>query len=76
MRLSEEMGVPPENILYVGDSRLSDVTGSKNAGMHAAWVNRPGERGASDWASTQRDLAEPDVEVLRLDELLPFLEIA
>lgn len=75
--LSEQIGVAPENILYVGDSRLADVTGSKNAGMHAAWVNR-GTRnlGASDWASTTRNLAEPDVEVLRLDGLLDFLNLA
>ncbi|HWC30164.1 MAG TPA: HAD family hydrolase [Dehalococcoidia bacterium] len=76
-RLSEEMGVAPENILYVGDSRLADVTGSKNAGMHAAWVNRgANNKGASDWASTQRSLTEPDVEVSRLDGLLEFLNLA
>jgi FMN phosphatase YigB (HAD superfamily) len=71
------MGVPPENILYVGDSRLADVTGSKNAGMHAAWVNRgSNNKGASDWASTQRNLLEPDVEVSRLDGVIDFLGLA
>jgi HAD superfamily hydrolase (TIGR01549 family) len=76
-RLSEEMGVAPENILYVGDSKLADVTGSKNAGMKSAWVNRGSDsKGASDWANTRRDLAEPDVEVTRLDALLDFLELA
>jgi HAD superfamily hydrolase (TIGR01549 family) len=75
-RLSEQMGVAPANILYVGDSRLADVTGSKNAGMHAAWINRgPPNKGASDWASTQRSLAEPDIEVSRLDGLLDFLDL-
>jgi 2-haloalkanoic acid dehalogenase type II len=76
-RLCEAMGVPPENILYVGDSRLADVTGSKNAGMHAAWVNRgSNNKGASDWASTQRNLLEPDVEVSRLDGVIDFLGLA
>jgi 2-haloalkanoic acid dehalogenase type II len=71
--LSERMGVAPESILYVGDSRLADVTGSKNAGMHAAWVNRDSEKGASDWAATKRDLAEPDHEVTSLDGLIEAL---
>ena len=75
-RLSEELGVAPEGILYVGDSRLADVTGSKNAGMHAAWVNRgANEKGASDWAGTRRELTAPDVEVAGLDGLLDFLDL-
>ena len=40
-RLSEQLALPPERILYVGDSRLADVAGAKNAGMRAAWVQRP-----------------------------------
>jgi HAD superfamily hydrolase (TIGR01549 family) len=75
-RLSEEMGVAPEHILYVGDSRLADVTGSKNAGMHAAWVNRSSVNPSPFEASRQRDLPEPDVEVASLDGLLSFLNIA
>lgn len=74
--LSERMGVAPERILYVGDSLLADVTGSRNAGMHAAWINRgSNERGASDWASTKRDLAEPHYVVERLDALVEALEL-
>ena len=72
--LSERMGVAPENILYVGDSKLADVTGSKNAGMHAAWVNRS-TQGASNWASTRNDLSEPDYEVSRLDGLIEALDL-
>jgi HAD superfamily hydrolase (TIGR01549 family) len=72
--LSERMGVAPENILYVGDSLLADVTGSKNAGMHAAWINRGSDsKGASDWASTRRNLTEPDHEVTSLDGLIQAL---
>ena len=74
--LSERMGVAPEGILYVGDSMLADVTGSKNAGMHAAWINRGAdESGASDWASTKRDLARPDYELKRLDGLIDALDL-
>lgn len=74
--LSERIGVAPERILYVGDSLLADVTGSRNAGMRAAWVNRgANSKGASDWASTKRDLAEPHYEVERLDGLMEALEL-
>jgi len=74
--LSERMGVAPECILYVGDSLLADVTGSRNAGMKAAWINRgSNEKGASDWANTKRDLAEPHYEVERLDALINALEL-
>jgi HAD superfamily hydrolase (TIGR01549 family) len=74
--LSARMGVAPERILYVGDSLLADVTGSRNAGMRAAWINRGADsKGASDWASTKRDLAEPHYEVNRLDELLEAIEL-
>jgi 2-haloalkanoic acid dehalogenase type II len=71
--LSERMGVAPENILYVGDSLLADVTGSKNAGMRAAWVNRGGRN--ADWTGTRRDLAQPDFELAALDGLLDVLDL-
>jgi 2-haloalkanoic acid dehalogenase type II len=76
-RLSEAVGVAPENVLYVGDSRVADVTGSKNAGMHAAWVNRGSDnKGASNWAGPQRSTVEPDLEVSRLDGVLDYLGLA
>jgi hypothetical protein len=44
--------------------------------MKAAWINRgSNEKGASDWASTKRDLAEPHYEVERLDALIGALEL-
>jgi 2-haloalkanoic acid dehalogenase type II len=74
--LSERLGVAPEKILYVGDSLLADVTGSKNAGMQAAWVNRGTDmKGASDWASTRRNLTAPDHEVASLDGLIETLAL-
>lgn len=35
--LSQELGVKPEEILYVGNSHKYDVEGARNAGMKAAW---------------------------------------
>jgi 2-haloalkanoic acid dehalogenase type II len=47
-QLSNAMGLAPENILYVGDSRFADITGAKNAGLHAAWINRRGANSGED----------------------------
>jgi HAD superfamily hydrolase (TIGR01549 family) len=73
--LSERIGVAPENILYVGDSMVADVTGSRNAGMQSAWVNRGADLRAGNWAGIKRDVAEPHYEVERLDALFEALEL-
>jgi 2-haloalkanoic acid dehalogenase type II len=69
-RLSESMGLEPQQILYVGDSRLADVTGARNAGMKAAWVNR---KRNTEWSASGRTLLEPDYEVQSLDNLIDVL---
>jgi putative hydrolase of the HAD superfamily len=41
------MAVPPEKILYVGNSHPYDVIGAKRAGMKTAWIRSflsPGSR--------------------------------
>lgn len=40
-KMSELLGLPPEQILYVGNSHKYDVMGSKNAGMKSAWIVQP-----------------------------------
>lgn len=35
--MAEQLGVKPEEILYVGNSHKYDVEGARNAGMKAAW---------------------------------------
>lgn len=37
-KLQEELKVPAENILYVGNNHTYDVIGPKKAGMKAAWI--------------------------------------
>lgn len=39
--LSKELGIAPENILYIGNSHKYDVVGSKNAGLKSAWFVSP-----------------------------------
>ena len=80
-KLSEGIGVPRERILYVGDSMLADVTGSKNAGLQAAWVNRKGKppleqmaaKASGEASQPRRDLREPDIEIESLDALVDML---
>ncbi len=47
---AEQLGVPPAQILHVGDDPHLDVHGAREAGMQVAWINRerrpwPGELG-------------------------------
>jgi putative hydrolase of the HAD superfamily len=35
------MSLPPEKILYVGNSRSYDVAGANRAGMKTAWIKSP-----------------------------------
>jgi len=39
--LAADMGLQPEKILYVGNSRKYDVTGAAGAGMKTAWIKSP-----------------------------------
>ena len=63
----EELGLPAEACLYVGDTQLDDVYGAKNVGMRSAWLNRRG-------ASLDPGLPSPDYEVNDLNGLLKILD--
>jgi putative hydrolase of the HAD superfamily len=48
---AERLGVPPEQILHVGDDPAMDMAGARDAGLRTAWINRdsqpwPDELGA------------------------------
>jgi FMN phosphatase YigB (HAD superfamily) len=38
VKIAEQMNLPPEKILYVGNSVSYDVAGAANAGMKTAWI--------------------------------------
>jgi FMN hydrolase / 5-amino-6-(5-phospho-D-ribitylamino)uracil phosphatase len=38
--LAEMAGVPPEEVMHIGDDPLADVVGARQAGMQAVWINR------------------------------------
>jgi FMN hydrolase / 5-amino-6-(5-phospho-D-ribitylamino)uracil phosphatase len=59
--------VSVQSILHVGDDATLDVLGALNAGMQAAWLNRPGERWPHD--------LEPHITVANLTELCDHLDL-
>ncbi len=60
------LDVPAQNILHIGDDAVLDVLGALNAGMQAAWLNRPGE----PWAHEP----QPHITVANLSELCDHLD--
>jgi 2-haloalkanoic acid dehalogenase type II len=85
--LGRQMDLPLDRILYVGDSRLADIAGAKNAGLKAAWVNRKGVKplesygpdspeaagGGNPGRQRRPDLPAPDFEIASLEELIGLL---
>ena len=69
--VSDALGVPLTEIVYVGDSRTADVIGSKHAGMHSAWINRRGAAFNDD--GREREFS-PDFEISNLDELVSIID--
>jgi putative hydrolase of the HAD superfamily len=55
-RALEQLGLPPHEVLHVGDSEVDDVRGAKEAGLQVAWVNRDGR-------SRRPDVPPPDFEI-------------
>jgi 2-haloalkanoic acid dehalogenase type II len=64
--LAEVLGLPPEQILYVGDWPMPDIVGARRAGVPVAWLNRHGH-------ALPPDMPAPDLEIASLTELLPIL---
>jgi putative hydrolase of the HAD superfamily len=60
---AEYIGVPSNQILFVGDSPHHDVAGAHNAGMKAAWLHR-----ARSWPE-ELNGQEPDYEIDSLMEV-------
>ena len=63
---AELLGLPPEEVLYVGDSPFADVLGARHAGMPVAWVNRYG-------AKLPDTVPAPDLEITDLRGLVENL---
>jgi len=62
------LGVPPENVLHVGDDARLDVAGARAAGLRTAWLNRAG----ADWPDPAGTRA--DLELRDLAELVQWID--
>jgi 2-haloalkanoic acid dehalogenase type II len=65
-RALEQLGLPPHEVLHVGDSEIDDVKGARMAGLRVAWLNRTGR-------PRRGDVPPPDFEIRDLTELLRLL---
>jgi len=63
-----QLGVAPDEAVYVGDDLRLDVYGAQRAGMRAVWMNRTG------LVNYLQDEVRPDAEVTSLDGLLDWLK--
>lgn len=63
----ERLGLPPREVLHVGDDAEMDVLGARRAGLRTAWLNRTD----ATWAHPH-DL--PDLIVRDLTELADWLD--
>jgi putative hydrolase of the HAD superfamily len=64
---AERLGVPPENILHIGDDPELDVIGARGAGMRTAWINRA----SHPWPAVLG--AAPDLDLPDLAALVDWL---
>ena len=64
----EQLGVAPQEAVYVGDDVLLDVRGAQQAGLRAVWLNRTGS------AAHLEHGVVPDAVCANFDELLDWLK--
>jgi len=50
---AQQLGVRPEELYYVGDNPINDVTGARNAGMVPVWI-----RSRSPWVLSNKEIPE------------------
>lgn len=65
--MEERLGLPPENILYIGDSYENDVEGAKAAGWQAVWFNHRKRKAPAS-------LYQPDHELMSWSAFANYLE--
>lgn len=64
----QQLGVAPQDAVYVGDDLLLDVRGAQQAGLRAVWLNRTGSR-----AHLEHGVL-PDAICADFDQLLDWLK--
>jgi putative hydrolase of the HAD superfamily len=67
-RVLEMTGLEPDQMLYVGDSPLTDIRGAARAGIPNVWFNVGRRR-------LPKGFPAPDFTIGRLSELLSIVEM-
>ncbi|MDZ4144647.1 MAG: HAD-IA family hydrolase [Burkholderiales bacterium] len=62
---AKALGVPPQDVLHVGDDAQLDVAGGLSAGMQVAWINRSGHA----WNPELHPHDQPHLDCRSLAEL-------
>jgi putative hydrolase of the HAD superfamily len=57
--MSQRLGIPAEELMYVGDHPINDIDGSRNAGYTPVWVKTTGY-----WCFEEIPRAEYEVETV------------
>ncbi|MFX3616392.1 MAG: HAD family hydrolase [Sporolactobacillus sp.] len=60
-------GLLPAEVLYIGDSLTSDVSGAKKVGIRSTWINRNQKT-----RSSNKD-EQPEFIINRLDNILKII---
>lgn len=68
----ERLGLPPGQVLHVGDDPLCDVAGARDAGLQACWINRPDASGRL--AAWTDGVPAPELQFPTLSALADWLE--
>lgn len=70
----ERLGLPPGEVLHVGDHPEADVAGAARAGLRSCWINRPGDDGRrARWTHPE---VGPDLHFDSLAGLADWLDAA
>ena len=67
------LGVPPGDVLHVGDHIEMDAVGALKAGLRSCWINRPEDHGGHPRA-WPHDALRPDLEFATLTALADWLD--
>jgi putative hydrolase of the HAD superfamily len=66
--LLDDWGLPPDQVVMIGDTLNADVLGAHNAGMRGIWIDRGS---ANPWSNNEeaRATIQPDATIEQLGEL-------
>jgi putative hydrolase of the HAD superfamily len=68
----ENLGVTPEQVLYVGDGSSNELTGATVVGMHPVQIQDPGETADTHFVDKEQDWTGP--VITSLSEVLDIVQ--